>query len=278
MQDTADWLDIRSSDYGATAVVLFKTAFFGHFDLKNSKTRLICYLLYIFTLSMYSALGLTTNKCSSKGLSEKLSPAQNIELLSESAGKSSGVSIWQTPLQTAVMAAGIPTLKCRSTHEIVGPPRLHYPTLLLSILSIDCPFLLMVRFINGRSIKPVFCGARTSIVPNFIHVTPFLSLVIVLLPYPMLFICLILFCLTLTVSEGKLINVTIDDAQRGLQNGTLLTYTGDGNWNANSYPGSPCPNCIYHPAQANLMNSTWHDGSAKSGERADVNVSFTGMS
>jgi len=56
MQGLSEWLGIRVGNYGATAVMLFKTAFFGHFDLKNSKTRLICYLLYIFTLSMYSVL------------------------------------------------------------------------------------------------------------------------------------------------------------------------------------------------------------------------------
>src|ERR1700761_8054640 len=72
MQGLADWLDIRNGNY------LFKTAFLGHFDLKNSKTCLICYLLDIFTLPVYSALAVTTNKCPSKGLSEKLSPARDI--------------------------------------------------------------------------------------------------------------------------------------------------------------------------------------------------------
>ena len=87
-----------------------KNAFLGHFDLKNSKTCTICFLIYIFMQPIYSALELPINKCHIKGLSEKLSPELAHEMLSENAGKSSGVQIRQTPTQTAVRTGAKPEI------------------------------------------------------------------------------------------------------------------------------------------------------------------------
>ena len=64
-----------------------KTAFLGHFDLKNSKTCIICFLIYIFMQPIYSALELPINKCHIKGLSEKLSPERNIARARNAIGK-----------------------------------------------------------------------------------------------------------------------------------------------------------------------------------------------
>ena len=71
-------------------------------------------------------------------------------------------------------------------------------------------------------------------------------------------------------------NITVDDAQIGLQNGASLVYTGELNWDANSYANSPCPLCLYHPTPSGLVNGTWHDGRPQGDQKMQINLSFTG--
>ena len=94
---------------------------------------------------------------------------------------------------------------------------------------------------------------------------------------PLAWVYLVLFSLICSPSEESLVNVSIDDAQNGEQNGVLLTYTGSNNWNANSYPSSTCPTaCTYHPDPNFMYDETWHDGAAGQGQM-QLSISFNGM-